>query len=495
MGQAASASFALTIADALAITTTGPLTVPLDQPANITLLAIGGTQPYTWSVANGTLPAGLTLSPAGAISGTATLPGSVTVTVAVRDSAQPPASVSVALTITATANLAVTTTSLPIAHESSSYNVTLAASGGAAPYTWSVASGQIPPGLALTANGLLTGKPTTTGTFAFKVTVTDTNQQSASAKLSCTVQPLAVTTAALPTATAGSPYTTTVSAAGGVPPYSWSVTGALPAGITFTPDGVLTGTPTIASAQPLTIVVTDQANNSTSTTLTLTVGIPPLPQLHIAGLPAQMSPATQAPLTITLPQAAPTTLTGTLTVQFAPDAAGRDDASLTFVPANSRTIPFTLATGATTARFTEVPTLQAGTSSGTITVTAEIDNTPSTTTSITTRIPQLEPVITAAHVVSRDQYDLTLEIDGYATTASVSSAHFSFAGLNQPDVTLDVTALFNSWYLSQPALNQGGNFKYTQAFTFTGDTAKLSSITITLTNSIGTTTPHTIPVT
>jgi hypothetical protein len=83
----------------------------------------------------------------------------------------------------------------------------------------------------------------------------------------------------------------------------------------------------------------------------------------------------------------------------------------------------------------------------------------------------------------------------YSTTASVSNAHFTFAGLAaQSEFNINVTAIFNAWYNSQAATNQGGNFQYKQTFNFIGDTTNLSSLNATLTNSIGPSAPYTIAV-
>ena len=77
-GQTATSSFALAVSDPLIITTGSTLAVTLAKPVSITLNATGGTQPYSWSITTGTLPAGLTLSPAGIITGTLTTAATAT---------------------------------------------------------------------------------------------------------------------------------------------------------------------------------------------------------------------------------------------------------------------------------------------------------------------------------------------------------------------------------------------------------------------------------
>jgi len=74
----------------------------------------------------------------------------------------------------ALAALAVGTTSLPDGALRLAYSATMAVHGGQAPYTWAIASGSLPPGLALNAaSGAITGMPTNTGTFCFGVEVSD----------------------------------------------------------------------------------------------------------------------------------------------------------------------------------------------------------------------------------------------------------------------------------------------------------------------------------
>jgi hypothetical protein len=85
--------------------------------------------------------------------------------------------------------LSVTTTSLPNGTQSVAYNQSLAATGGTAPYSWSLVSGTLPPGLALSSSGQISGTPTTAGTSNFTVQVTDSSSpaQTATQALSIAV--------------------------------------------------------------------------------------------------------------------------------------------------------------------------------------------------------------------------------------------------------------------------------------------------------------------
>ena len=160
-----SVNLTLTISSAALVITTSSLTNGhVGSAYSTTLAAIGGTTPYTWSLTSGTLPAGLTLNAtSGAITGTPTISvSSAPLTFKVTDSSNPKLSQSVNLTLTVTSvALSITTRSLPNGLINAAYGTTLAATGGTAPYNWSLTSGTLPSGLALnTTSGAITGTPT-----------------------------------------------------------------------------------------------------------------------------------------------------------------------------------------------------------------------------------------------------------------------------------------------------------------------------------------------
>ena len=145
--------------------------------------ATGGQQPYSWSWAakpNSSLPPGLTLAPAGTISGQPTFPGFYDVTVIVTDSESPAAAASADYTIV------VANPPAPVINTAASssgtlnvpYSFIFSAALGLAPFTWSE-TGALPSGLSLNGGGVLSGTPTMAGSFPITVRVHDSIGQDA----------------------------------------------------------------------------------------------------------------------------------------------------------------------------------------------------------------------------------------------------------------------------------------------------------------------------
>lgn len=257
--------------------TVAPATLPnatLGAAYSQTVTASGGTAPYTYAVSAGALPAGMTLSAGGGVlSGTPTAGGSFTFTLTATDSSQGgggPFSGSRAYTLTvAAATITLSPTTLPVGGVGSAYSQTVAASGGTAPYSYAVTAGALPAGLTLASNGALSGTPSSGGSFNFTITATDSSTGSGpysgsrAYTLSIAAPTVTLTPATLPAATTGAAYSQTVTAGGGVAPYSYAVTaGALPAGVTLGASGVLSGTPTAGGPFNFTITATDSATGA-----------------------------------------------------------------------------------------------------------------------------------------------------------------------------------------------------------------------------------------
>ena len=277
-GAAVSKSFTLIISAVPAITTNSPLPGgTIGVAYSQTLTATGGTPPLVWTITAGALPPGLTLNSAtGQISGTPTTAGPSTIIVHATDANG--ASGAKSLTVTISPPLVISTSSaLPTATVGVSYSQTLTATGGAAPYTWSIRTGALPAGLSLnSATGQISGTPTAAGLANFTVVVTDSNAATAAKSLALSiVATLKITGPPLPNGEVETSYSQTISLSGGTGPYTYVVSaGALPAGLSLnSASGLITGTPTANGVSNFTVQVTDSNGTKVSQQYTVTINL------------------------------------------------------------------------------------------------------------------------------------------------------------------------------------------------------------------------------
>lgn len=265
----------------LAITTASLPNATVGQNYSLTLTAIGGTAPYTWSVTSGSLPAGLTLQgPNGIISGTPKQFGTSTFTIQAQDNSITPETITAVLTITVNAGLAVNPPTLPQGVIGTAYSQVISVTGGTAPYTLAIPANSLPAGLAFNAaTATISGTPTKVGTSNFTLSVADAENPQATTNQNYAIRvvstALTVTSVTLPAAGVSQPFAQQFAATGGVAPYTWAVTaGTLPQGLQLSTQGLLTGTPVqFGSGSPFTIQVTDAETPAQTATATFTLPV------------------------------------------------------------------------------------------------------------------------------------------------------------------------------------------------------------------------------
>lgn len=276
LGTATTNTFGIRIAaTALALTNVSPLPgATLNTAYAQTLGATGGTAGYSWSLAGGSLPGGLSLNSAGVLSGTPTNHGAFNFTAQAVDAGNLTTTKAFALTVSPQTLVITTTTPMVGGSQNVSYSQALTGAGGITPYTWSLFSGSLPAGLSLSSAGDLSGTPTGAGTFNFTVKLTDSLGTNVTRALAVTIASpvLAITTLALADGTVGAVYADSLGASGGTSPYSWAVTwGALPGGLGLSSAGVVSGTPTNAGTFSFMVRVTDSTSTNVSQLYTIEI--------------------------------------------------------------------------------------------------------------------------------------------------------------------------------------------------------------------------------
>ena len=252
--------------------TTGALDVAyINQPYNFAMQSMGGTPPLTWSQSG--LPSGLDIDPdTGIISGTPTVSGEFSVTIGVLDASDE--GEMVMFTLYVLDPLTITNTYLFSSTVGATYEQQMVTTGDyVAPLTWSQSG--LPAGLDIDADtGIISGSPMVSGLFMVTITVVDSNmdlQAMAMKEFPLMVyDPLVITTAALPDATAGAPYSFQMTTMGGTPMQSWDQMG-LPANLMISAGGLITGTPATSGSVMVDFVVSDGLENNDNVSLQLTI--------------------------------------------------------------------------------------------------------------------------------------------------------------------------------------------------------------------------------
>ncbi len=260
----------------ITVTVSPAATQNIDAGQTVSLTAtVGndqGAKGVQWTVS----PGGGTLASTTGLTNTYTAPAieAMGVSVAATSVADPTKSATVTVNVFAAPVLS-TLSPLPGGYAGINYSTTLTAVGGVGAKTISLASGTLPPGLTLSAAGVLSGKPTTVGTYTFAARVVDSAVApvAATATYTVSIATLAINPIQLQGGVMGTVYpatTLTSSAAIGAVTYTVD-SGALPAGLTLSTAGVLSGTPTAMGTSNFVVRATDAGGQTTTAALTITV--------------------------------------------------------------------------------------------------------------------------------------------------------------------------------------------------------------------------------
>ena len=246
----------------------------------------------------------------------------------------------------------------------------------------------------------------------------------------------------------------------------------------------------LRTAGALAVMVADPSIGAATAAQTFTV----LPASGVAMLigPSTTPPGSQPSVGLTITNPYPLPLTAVFNLSFA--SAGTtpvDDPSIQF-SSGGRTFSYDVAANSTTVPPVQ---LQAGTDAGTITITATlmadgVDVTPTDLAPLVIVVPPVVPVISGTTVTAAGDV-LTVVVHGFSNTREVSSAVFNFTAatgdtLATSMVTIPATMVFSTWYTDPTSDAYGSTFTYTQVFNTSSDASTIGAVTVTLTNSIGT---------
>jgi hypothetical protein len=310
------------------ITTTTLPDVTVGKAYSQSLVSPGpGT--VTWSLKSGSLPPGLSLSPNGLISGTATAPYAAN---------------TAAVTFTATngggskdVTIQLNTLYAPVVSNQTiaravgaNFSYQLPATANPSAITWQLLSGTYPSGVTSNTSGVVSGTPTATGTTTMTFRATNSVGTADMTLTINTMDAPTITTTTVPNGIWGNAYTTTLAGAGS-PTYTLA-SGTMPPGLAISPAGVISGTPTAAGVYNFTVSAAN-AVGVASRSLTITV---PTPAMSIAAsqqMYQNLAIATAIPLGVS--NLGSTGLTYSVTAGALPAGVTLSGATLTGTPTGS----------------------------------------------------------------------------------------------------------------------------------------------------------------
>lgn len=372
-----------------------------------------------------------------------------------------------------------------------SYSDDLVAAYGTPPFFWST-QGSLPPGLHLSSGprATLSGLPQSAGTFNYTLGVQDGTGKTASTKCQIEVaaasRPEVTSACPLPGAQLGQPYSAMLEASGGVRPYSFSVVGSLPSGVSSNAAGEVSGTPLNSGTFPFVVQVTDQLRQSVTKNCSVTVPRPPLPTLQMSSVASTYSAAVVGPrVVVGLKNVYPAAVRGHLRLQVMPDTGSTSpdtnqadprvkfangQAAVTFtIPAGTREFAVAIPSTGTVADNATISVVDAQAGDEALMVLP-----PAQTFSVLRGIP----VMTAACYTTASD-GAHLNVTGYSTTRSLKTAELVLNGAKQ---SVNVQSVADGYFISPDSIRFGGAFTLSFPFTLPSNATSLS---VSLTNSEG----------
>ncbi len=247
----------------------------LGQGYSARVRAAGGTGVFTYSLASGSLPSGMTFSPStGELAGVPLTVGSFELQIRATSGNVTGMKTLDLEVLDPSYPLTIATHMLPDGTLGGDYAVSLVAVGGARPYSWRLREGSLPRGVLLAPDGTLFGSPDQAGFAAFSVEVRDNMSATASVALNLDIRSpgnLTIVSSDLIDGQIEEPYSQQLIAVGGVGALAWRAVTTLPPGLSITNTGVLAGIPEIARSYRFRVEVTDERGNADTNQLTMAV--------------------------------------------------------------------------------------------------------------------------------------------------------------------------------------------------------------------------------
>jgi hypothetical protein len=448
---------------------------------------------YTYSLAGGSLPVGLSLSPSGTITGTPMSAGPARFNLLATDGAQQQVGQACTLAVNR-GPLSISGCPLPEAGVGEPYLATISALGGTAPYFFT-AQGMLPDGLELSTDGVLRGATAASGSYSFSVLVREGGGQTTVQACTLSVARPALrlsNTCPLPEAQLGESYAARIEAAGGLAPYRFEFSGFLPDGLTGATDGSIRGTAKTLGGRTFVTSVTDSRGQSVTGLCGVNVSLPQVPEMVMSDLPATVAPAaSNLAVSIQLTRAYTQPIDGTVTMTVQADArsseaeANQADPRLRF--SNGQlTVNFTLAPGQTRATF---PIASTGTVASTVSVAvtslkAAGAGLPLLPDGRSFRILPSAPVVTSS-CYRKTNTGIEIELNGLSTTRELARADVGAAGkvfIN------DISSFASAYYTAPETVRAGGTFSIRLPYTLElKPDQQIGEVTVNLYNTVGAT--------